>query len=129
MKEKKSSSKKSNKQKATADFERKFFGGVLKKNPNHVEALMIAAEIYTRDGFYKEGLKLDYRLSKICKTDPTVFYNLACSYALTKQREKALKALKKAIALGYDDFDHLLKDDDLLSVRDEVARWSLRNMK
>ena len=65
------------------DFEIAFFEGLVKKNPNYVEALVTLAEAYTVGGRYADGLKMDLRLARLCKNDPTVHYNLACSLALT----------------------------------------------
>jgi hypothetical protein len=46
-----------------------------------------------------------------------VFYNLACSYSLTDQFERAIIALDQAIELGYRDFKWLAKDPDLKKLR------------
>jgi hypothetical protein len=46
-----------------------------------------------------------------------VFYNLACSYSLTDQFERAILALDQAIELGYRDFKWLAKDPDLKKLR------------
>ena len=101
------------KQNPEIDFELRFFEGIIKQNPDYIEALIPLAEIYTRHGFYKKGLEMDQRLAKLCQDDPVVFYNLACSCALLGRKREALNALKRAIKLGYRDFDHLLKDPDL----------------
>ncbi len=95
------------------DFEISFYEGVLKRTPDYIEAIIPLAEAYTRKGLYKKGLELDLRLTALCGDDPVAYYNLACSYALLKKKEDALSALKKAVALGYDDFAHLRKDPDL----------------
>jgi hypothetical protein len=44
-------------------------------------------------------------------------YNLACSYALLKKVDPAIKALRKAIELGYCDFRYLREDHDLDAIR------------
>lgn len=95
------------------DFEIRFYEGILKKRPRYVDALMPLADAYTRKGLYEKGLEIDKRLSIICKDDPVVFYNLACSYALVGKRKEALKTVKKSVKLGYDDFKHMRRDKDL----------------
>ena len=52
------------------------------------------------------------------------YYNLACCYALTKQkamvrtnRQQAMQALKQAVDLGYKDYNNMLNDNHLLSLR------------
>lgn len=52
-------------------------------------------------------------------------YNLACAYALSGDRERALDWLEIAIADGYDNFDHLKGDADLESLRTEPRYRSL----
>lgn len=104
-----------------SDFEIRFYERVLKEKPDHLDALMILADVYTRKGLYDRGLEMDERLSKLCQEDPIVHYNLACSYALTGKRELAVAALQKAVQLGYDDLPHLLKDPDLKTLHNDPA--------
>ncbi len=99
------------------DFEISFFTRLVKSRPRYVHALIPLAEAYTKKGFYEKGLQIDKRLSKLCKDDPLVHYNLACSYALTGQNEDAFSALFTAIKLGYSDFKHLGHDPDLKSLK------------
>ena len=98
------------------DFEISFFGGIVQRRPEYIEALIPLAEAYTRKGMREEGLQIDQRLSRLCKDDPIVYYNLACSLALADRTEEALKSLHKAIRLGYRDFAYMKKDPDLLSL-------------
>lgn len=95
------------------EFEILFFERLVEQKPNYVEALIPLADAYTKKGFFKKGLELDKRLSLLCPEDESVFYNLACSYALTGDSKKAFEALETAIRLGYSDPDHMLKDSDL----------------
>ena len=103
----------------TLDFEIEFLEGVVAKRPNHVDALTVLAHDYTEGGYHEKGLAVDKKLSVLCPDNPTVHYNLACSYALTADREHALKALARAIELGYDDSEFMGQDDDLASVRSD----------
>ena len=103
-------------QRKKTDFELSFFEGIVKKNPDYVEALIPLAEAYTRNGYYENGLKIDRRLSRLCAEDPVVHYNLACSLALVGKKAGALTALRKAVRLGYSDFIHMRKDRDLKSL-------------
>jgi tetratricopeptide (TPR) repeat protein len=102
-----------------ADFEMKFYEGLLQKKPDFVEALVELGELYTKKGMYEEGLAVDERLAKLKPADPIVFYNLACSYSLVKNTEEALKTIKRAIDCGYNDFSFLSKDDDLTNLRSD----------
>ncbi len=98
------------------DFEISFFEGIVRRRPDYVEALIPLAEAYTRKGLREQGLLIDQKLSRLCKDDPIVYYNLACSLALAERTGEALKTLAKAIRLGYRDFAYMKKDPDLHSL-------------
>lgn len=101
------------------DFEISFFEGLIKKDPNFVDALIPLAEAYTKRGLYEKGLLIDKRLARLKKSDPVVHYNLACSFALIGKKDEAFRALGRAIRLGYRDWDHLKRDPDLKGLRDD----------
>lgn len=50
-------------------------------------------------------------------------YNLACAFSRQKKTNEALTALEKAIELGFDNADQLVKDPDLENLR-EHQRYS-----
>ena len=85
-------------------FEIIFYNGLIQKNPNFIEALVALGDLYTKAGMYKEGLSVDEKLVQLKPNDPIVLYNLACSYSLLKDIDKALRAFKGAINCGYFDF-------------------------
>jgi tetratricopeptide (TPR) repeat protein len=95
------------------DFEITFYEGIVRRNPDYIDALIPLAEIYTRKGLYEKGLEIDKRLARLCKEDPVVHYNLACSLALVGKKKEAVETLRKAVNLGYREFDHMLRDADL----------------
>ncbi len=98
-------------------FEIVFYENVLKDSPDFIEALTALAETYTRAGEYEKGLQIDESLAVLCPEDPLVFYNLACSFALTNDTDKSLEALETAVRFGYDEPEHMKRDPDLKSLR------------
>lgn len=94
-----------------------FIEGVVRRDPAYVDALQLLGDNYTKRGRYDEGLEVDERLAKLEPKNPLVFYNLACSYSLTERFDRAVKALKKAIKLGYRDFTWMARDPDLRKLR------------
>jgi len=108
---------KRSKSKDLLEFEIAFYERLLADHPDFVDALMAVGEAYTRRGWYEKGLQVDLKLTQLKAAEPIVWYNLACSLALLKRPDEALHALEKAIALGYDDVEYLLKDPDLASLR------------
>jgi len=100
-----------------AAWEITFYEDILKRHPDYVEVLSLLGALYTGNKMYAEGLKVDERLATLKEDDPIVHYNLACSYSLLNQPNRAFEALERAIAQGYRDADHMDKDGDLDNVR------------
>ncbi|MCM8773381.1 MAG: hypothetical protein NC820_01420 [Candidatus Omnitrophica bacterium] len=99
------------------NFEIRFYEKLIEEKPNFIQALTCLGDLYTRYGFYEEGLSVDMRLAKLKPDDPIVHYNLACSFSLVGDIDNGLKTLKRAILLGYDDLDYILDDPDLSNLR------------
>lgn len=99
------------------DFELEFFEGLLGRVPDFAEVLRAQASNLTTKGRFKDGLRVDQRLVAVRPADPTAHYNLACRYAVLKQRDLALQTLRKAMELGYRDFRFMVQDTDLDSLQ------------
>jgi tetratricopeptide (TPR) repeat protein len=110
------------------DFEIDFFGGILGRMPDYVDVLRIMGNNLTLKGRYMQGLQVDKRLVQLRPNDALAHYNLACSYALLKRSDLALKTLRRAVELGYRDFRYMREDRDLDSIRhDPRFRQLLRD--
>src|SRR4026208_2278575 len=103
------------------DVEIGFLQGVVRRDPDFVEALQVLGDAYTKRGRFDAGLEVDEQLSKLCPDDPMGLYKPVHSYALTKRHEPASDALMRAIDAGYSDFKWMLKDPDLESLRKHAA--------
>lgn len=99
-------------------FELGFMESVLRQDPCNEDALMTLGHAYTRLGHYEKGLDIDRRLVRLRPSDPTAFYNLACSCALLGKIDEAFVALDRAIALGYRDAEYMMGDPDLAALRE-----------
>lgn len=99
------------------DFEIQFYEGVLKDNPNFVDGLVALGDAYTKKGLYQKGLLVDLKLARLKPDDPAVFYNLACSYSLLEELDKAFVAIKKAVKYGYSNLHYMKLDQDLENLR------------
>lgn len=112
------------------DFELEFFNGVLERHPCYVDVLRAHGNNLTLKGRFPEGLQVDKRLVQLRPTDPLAHYNLACSYALLKRSDHAIKTLRRAVELGYRDFRYMREDHDLDSIRhDPRFRQLLREFE
>ena len=112
------------------DFEIEFFGHILERFPDYVDVLRVHGNNLTLKGRYADGLQLDKKLIGLRPQDPLAHYTLACSYALLRKAELALKTLRRAIELGYRDFRYMREDHDLDSIRhDPRFRQLLREFE
>jgi tetratricopeptide (TPR) repeat protein len=112
------------------DFELDFFEAVLGRNPDFVDVLRVHGNNLTLKGRFADGLKIDRRLVDLRPKDALAHYNLACSFSLLKKVEPALRALRKAVELGYCDFRYMREDKDLAAVRkDPRFRQMLRELE
>ncbi|MEW6071893.1 MAG: tetratricopeptide repeat protein [Planctomycetota bacterium] len=104
---------------AGQEFLADFFRAETDRHPDNLGALASLAEVLTQMGRLEEGLATDQKLLRLAPDNPTVHYNLACSLALLGHVDGALDALERAVELGYDDAEHLVRDDDLHPLRRE----------
>ena len=94
-----------------------FLEGIVRREPGYVEALQLLGDQYTLRGQIENSLEIDERLSRLDPRNPMVFYNLACSYSLNGNVDRAASALERALSLGYRDFKWLARDPDLRTLR------------
>src|SRR6185369_9281459 len=104
-------------EKRNLDVEIEFIEGVVRRDPQYVDALQILGDDCTKRGRFVDGLSVDEQLARLRPNDATVLYNLACSYSLTGQLAEAFSALHRALAAGYNDFKWMAQDPDLAALR------------
>jgi len=99
------------------EFELDFFTSLLDRRPDFVEALKAHAKNLAIARRHQEGLQCDQRITRLRPQDSLARYNLACSLALTRHFDEALFELRKAVELGYRDFNFMKQDRDLDPIR------------
>jgi len=104
-----------------AEFEVQFFESVLRRGPKYPAVVEILGGLYTQQGRIADGLRMDRRLVRLQPANATAHYNLACSLALSRRKADALLALRRAIRLGYHDFDWMEQDPDLEGLKPHPA--------
>jgi len=109
------------------DTKIQFVEGLVRRDPDYVDALQLLGDHYTQRGRFTEGLHVDERLAQLEPANPLVFYNLACSYSLTDEFDRAFRALSQAIELGYRDFAWLAKDPDMKKLRAQPAFQAVKD--
>lgn len=108
------------------DIEIGFLEGLVRRDPEFVEALQVLGDNYSDRGRTQDSLQIDHRLRELRPEDATVSFNYACSLALVGQLEPACAELDRALDLGYRDFAWLNKDPDLAALRRHPAFRKLR---
>jgi len=109
------------------DVKISFLEGLVRRDPQYVEALQILGDHYTQRGKYDHSLRVDQQLSRLQPCNPLVFYNLACSHSLNGKFDRAAAALEKALSLGYRDFRWLARDPDLRPLRQHPLYRSIES--
>ncbi|PTY06988.1 hypothetical protein DB347_10360 [Opitutaceae bacterium EW11] len=99
-------------------FEIGFFESVLRRDPKYTEVIEILGGLYTKTGRIADGLRMDRKLVRLMPGNATAHYNLACSLALSRRPGDAIRSLRRAIDLGYNDVDWLIQDPDLEGLKE-----------
>lgn len=107
------------------EFEIGFFESVLRRNPSYADVVEILGGLYTKHGRIADGLRMDRKLVRLMPENATAHYNLGCSLALVKRKAEALRALEKAVELGYRDHEWMEQDPDLDSLKNHPAFLAL----
>jgi Flp pilus assembly protein TadD len=113
--------------KRSTQVELHFLEALEKRTPQNARLLRALGDLYTRSGRHKAGLRVDEKLSALCPEENEVWYNLGCSYALAGRKDDAFDALNKAIELGYQDREWIVKDKDLEALRADPRFENLVN--
>jgi tetratricopeptide (TPR) repeat protein len=97
----------------------------LNHNREFGEAYINLSTAYLRAGKYDEALETLKILEGIKPSALLLHYNLACYYSLTEKTQASLDALKKAIELGYKNYQEIQADPDLRNLREnaEFKTW------
>ena len=101
------------------DFDREFFGSILRTERKKYGRRQTPGRVACRDmATMQNALRLDRLLTERQPEDPVVHYNLACSLSMSGELNLAVAALARALELGYSDFAHIQADPDLDPLRE-----------
>lgn len=103
--------------KSDPTFDINFYEAVHKRVPDYIDVIELLGGLYTKNGRISDGLRMDRKLVRLQPENATAHYNLACSLALSRRRADALRSLRKAVSLGYQDLDWMSQDPDLESLK------------
>ncbi len=89
----------------------------LELNPGDARALYLGAVAHLQLGRPEQGLEWVNRALDMDPEDPAILYNVACFYSNSREIEKAIDCLAKALEFGYAHKDWIEHDSDLDSLR------------
>ena len=89
----------------------------LNHNRELQEAYINLSSAYLGAKKYGEAFDTLESLEKINPLAPLLHFNLACYYSLTENSPASLRALEKAVELGYKEFQEIQTDPDLENLR------------
>jgi serine/threonine protein kinase/Flp pilus assembly protein TadD len=87
-------------------------------NPDDARAWNLGSGVLIALNEVDRGIKFLETSVAIDPDDPQLLYNVACTYAVLRQPEKALETLEHAIDKGYGHKDWLMHDPDFESIRE-----------
>ncbi|MHC4608433.1 MAG: tetratricopeptide repeat protein [Planctomycetota bacterium] len=76
------------------------------------------ASEHHRNKEYEEAIKIYEQIIEADPNDSIALYNAACGHSLLGNKEEAVDYLKKSVAAGYTNFNHMEADSDLDAIRD-----------
>ena len=86
-------------------------------NPKYAYAYYNIGELYLSLKEYANAEKAFEAYVKLESKDSDGYYNLACLAAIQKEEKVAIEWLEKAFQNGYENYDNLIQDTDLSTIR------------
>ena len=94
------------------------FQQALALQPEFSKAMFHLAKLYISRGEYQEAVSLYQKMITLLPDNPAIYYNVACIRAKQDKPGESVVWLKKAVAKGFDDWEHIKIDVDLDNIRD-----------
>jgi tetratricopeptide (TPR) repeat protein len=102
-----------------------YYERALALKPNHLESLHGLALAYVETKAYDSALDILKKLSILSPDQAEIDYNISCVYAKAQRPEESMEWLKKAVQKGYNNWDRIRSDEDLISIRKKTEFESL----
>lgn len=88
--------------------------------PKLPEAMYHLAKLYIDRSEYKKALSLYQKMIILLPDNSAVYYNIACIYASQNKPGESVAWLTKAVAKGFDNWEHIKADKDLDIIRSSI---------
>ncbi|MGH8122118.1 MAG: TPR end-of-group domain-containing protein, partial [Rudaea sp.] len=97
----------------------------LELNPEDSRALLVGALLFAKFGNHEKAATNAARAMAVDPEDPTVLYNVACTFAGLGRISEALDALERSVRNGYGNKAWLEHDSDFDPIRSEPRYLAL----
>lgn len=96
-----------------------FYPRYLSQHPDDARAHIYYAIGLVEAGRLEEAKDELAKALELSPSDPLMTYNAACAYARMGEKRRALDALRTAITTGFEYYEWIERDPDLVSLRNE----------
>jgi len=86
--------------------------------PNYVKSLKGLSAIYCMKKEYDSAIAITRKMIELQPENPSGYYDIACIYSLQNKKKHAIKWLQKAIDKGFNKWEMIREDEDLINLRD-----------
>jgi len=93
----------------------------LSKHPDDASKYIFHAITLSRKGKNEQAKTEIARALELSHDDPVMMYNAACFYSRLGEKEVALEMFKKAVIMGFENYEWIRHDPDLDNIRNEPA--------
>jgi len=97
-----------------------YYQKALSLQPELPEAIFQLAKLYINRREYEKALSLYHKMIALLPDNPAGYYNVACIYARQNKPKQSVSWLKKAVAKGLNDWEHIKTDKDLDNIRSSL---------
>jgi adenylate cyclase len=91
----------------------------ISKHPDDARSHMYYATILMLKGKDQQAREEAAKALDLSPDDPVMLFNAACFYARLGEKEIALKMVKNAVTIGFEQYEWLRRDPDLDNIRNE----------
>ena len=101
---------------AIADYSK-----IIELNPKIAQAYFYRGIVYALQAKQDQAIADFKKTIELNPKESSVYYNLACIYSVKKNVKDSCAWLERAVANGYDKWDNMKKDPDLVNIRDSAC--------
>ena len=93
--------------------------------PKYFQVMHRLVLIYSERQHYTNALDVLQNMRQLQPENPEVYYNIACIYAKQDKADESISWLKQAVEKGFSNWDLIMKDPDLVNIRDTAIIHNL----